>query len=156
MTAKIPVSSFRYTQGQATEHKTKNGVKREFCGICGSYILEYGVCLRFSVYDGQCKPVANLNVDLSTCSYVNRKRPQMTSDTLLSDPLMNLPFFHLKVSSSARTDWTGCPRYPVSSVTPFTQGLYNNSTLDFSRYFPKARNKTVGRLTVDGRIGAAL
>ncbi|KAL0254208.1 hypothetical protein I308_101588 [Cryptococcus tetragattii IND107] len=42
LTAKIPVSSFRYTQGQATEHKTKNGVKREFCSICGSYILEYG------------------------------------------------------------------------------------------------------------------
>lgn len=141
MTAKIPVSSFRYTQGQGTEHKTKNGVKREFCSICGSYILEYGVCLLFSVYDGQYRPVANLDVDLSTCPYVNRKRPQMTFDTLLSDPLMNLPFFHLKVSSSARTDWIGCPRYPVSSVTPSHRVFIITRPLTFPDTFQKQEIK---------------
>lgn len=48
LTAKVPVSSFAYTaeSGAPTEHVADNGsgtlARREFCGKCGSFILEYG------------------------------------------------------------------------------------------------------------------
>ncbi|OCF30970.1 hypothetical protein I316_07377 [Kwoniella heveanensis BCC8398] len=42
LTAKVPVKSFKYTRGTPRDHRADNGVTREFCEICGSYILEYG------------------------------------------------------------------------------------------------------------------
>jgi len=42
----VPVSSFHYTDGKPKEHAADNGsgvtIHREFCDVCGSYILEYG------------------------------------------------------------------------------------------------------------------
>lgn len=47
ITTKIPRSAFKVTQGQTKEHVGDNGsgttLYREFCGTCGSGILEYGV-----------------------------------------------------------------------------------------------------------------
>lgn len=46
LTAKIPKDAFRVTKGQTKEHAADNGsgtvLFREFCGTCGSGILEYG------------------------------------------------------------------------------------------------------------------
>jgi len=46
ITAKIPWDSFKVTQGKTKVHKKDNGsgtlLTREFCGECGSGILEYG------------------------------------------------------------------------------------------------------------------
>ncbi|KAL7424121.1 hypothetical protein Q5752_001706 [Cryptotrichosporon argae] len=45
ITTKVGAGAFRYTAGQAIEHESDNGatlLHREFCGTCGSGILEYG------------------------------------------------------------------------------------------------------------------
>lgn len=45
LTTKIPLDSFSYDSGNASEpkkHKQSNGVTREFCGDCGGFICEYG------------------------------------------------------------------------------------------------------------------
>ncbi|TFK46200.1 hypothetical protein OE88DRAFT_1668068 [Heliocybe sulcata] len=46
ITAKLPWKSFRITQGSLTKHESDNGsgtkLTRQFCGTCGSGILEYG------------------------------------------------------------------------------------------------------------------
>lgn len=46
LTTKIPVSAFRYTSGNPKVHMADNGsgtqLTREFCGTCGSGILEFG------------------------------------------------------------------------------------------------------------------
>jgi hypothetical protein len=48
LTTKIPVSAFKITAGEPTVHEADNGsgslLHREFCGVCGGPILEYGVC----------------------------------------------------------------------------------------------------------------
>ncbi|ESK93144.1 duf636 domain protein [Moniliophthora roreri MCA 2997] len=44
-TTKIPKSAFKITSGTTKEHVSDNGstqLHREFCGTCGSGILEYG------------------------------------------------------------------------------------------------------------------
>ncbi|OCL12830.1 hypothetical protein AOQ84DRAFT_333594 [Glonium stellatum] len=52
LTAKVPLSSFAYTaqSGQPTVHAADNGsgsvVRREFCGACGSFVLEYGEAVK--------------------------------------------------------------------------------------------------------------
>ncbi|KAK3079190.1 hypothetical protein LTS18_005511 [Coniosporium uncinatum] len=52
LTAKIPVSSFKYTSSskKPKEHATDNGsgavVTRESCDTCGSFILEYGAAAK--------------------------------------------------------------------------------------------------------------
>ncbi len=47
ITARVPRSAFRLTQGTPAEHCSDNGsgtkLHRQFCGTCGSGILEYGV-----------------------------------------------------------------------------------------------------------------
>ena len=47
LTAKVPKEAFRYTKGTPTEHAADNGsgvmLYREFCGVCGAFVLEYGV-----------------------------------------------------------------------------------------------------------------
>ena len=47
LTAKVPKDSFEYTKGKPKEHVADNGsgmiLHREFCDLCGSFILEYGV-----------------------------------------------------------------------------------------------------------------
>ncbi|KAA8898842.1 DUF636 domain protein [Sphaerosporella brunnea] len=46
ITTKIPLSSLQITSGTTTKHESDNGsgtnLFREFCGTCGSGILEYG------------------------------------------------------------------------------------------------------------------
>jgi len=44
LTAKVPLAAFRYDTGTPKRHTQDNGVTREFCGECGAYICEYGVC----------------------------------------------------------------------------------------------------------------
>ena len=47
LTAKVPKESFQYILGTPKEHAADNGsgviIYREFCDVCGSFILEYGV-----------------------------------------------------------------------------------------------------------------
>jgi hypothetical protein len=47
ITTKIPKGALRITEGTTQEHVSDNGsgvmLHREFCGTCGSGILEYGV-----------------------------------------------------------------------------------------------------------------
>lgn len=45
LTAKVPLSAFKYESGTPRKHKQENGVTREFCDECGAYICEYGVRL---------------------------------------------------------------------------------------------------------------
>ncbi|EIN08037.1 DUF636 domain protein [Punctularia strigosozonata HHB-11173 SS5] len=46
LTAKVSKDAIRYTKGKTQEHAADNGsgtiLHREFCDICGSFILEYG------------------------------------------------------------------------------------------------------------------
>lgn len=42
LTAKVPVQSFRYERGEPKLFRQDNGVTREFCPNCGTYICEYG------------------------------------------------------------------------------------------------------------------
>ncbi|KAI9926357.1 hypothetical protein MW887_004121 [Aspergillus wentii] len=46
LTAKVPKDAFQLTSGMPKEHVSDNGsgamIHREFCGDCGSFILEYG------------------------------------------------------------------------------------------------------------------
>ncbi|RMJ25299.1 DUF636 domain protein [Aspergillus sp. HF37] len=46
LTAKVPKDSVQVTTGAPKEHVSDNGagvlITREFCGTCGSFILEYG------------------------------------------------------------------------------------------------------------------
>ncbi|KAL4877414.1 Mss4-like protein [Aspergillus karnatakaensis] len=42
LTAKIPLDSLSLTSGKTKEHVADNGVHREFCDNCGSFICEYG------------------------------------------------------------------------------------------------------------------
>ncbi|KAJ3772195.1 DUF636 domain protein [Lentinula raphanica] len=46
LTAKVPLTSFNYTSNHPKEFVGDNGsgtiLHREFCGKCGSFILEYG------------------------------------------------------------------------------------------------------------------
>ena len=46
LTAKLPVSAFRYSKGTPKRHTADNGtgsqLTREFCATCGSFLLEYG------------------------------------------------------------------------------------------------------------------
>ncbi|KAL4910535.1 hypothetical protein BDW74DRAFT_141375 [Aspergillus multicolor] len=42
LTAKIPKDSLHITAGKAKEFVQENGVHREFCDNCGSFICEYG------------------------------------------------------------------------------------------------------------------
>lgn len=39
----VPLSSFEYTHGEPKTHKQSNGVVREFCQICGTFLCEFGV-----------------------------------------------------------------------------------------------------------------
>lgn len=57
LTAKVSKDAFSYTAGTPKEHKGDTGVCREFCGTCGSYILEYGV--RITV---PCQPLVYLSL----------------------------------------------------------------------------------------------
>ncbi|KAH9839827.1 Mss4-like protein [Rhodofomes roseus] len=54
ITAKIPASAFRLRKGQTTHHVGDNGsgtqLTREFCGACGSGVLEYGAHAGENVY----------------------------------------------------------------------------------------------------------
>lgn len=54
LTAKVPKDSLRITAGAPKEHVADIGsgipIHREFCGTCGSFILEYGVGRSFSSY----------------------------------------------------------------------------------------------------------
>ena len=47
LTTKIPASSFQIVEGEPKIHEADNGsgslLHREFCGVCGGGILEYGV-----------------------------------------------------------------------------------------------------------------
>jgi len=51
LAAKVPKDALRITAGTLREHVADNGsgvlVHREFCGTCGSFILEYAVRLSF-------------------------------------------------------------------------------------------------------------
>ncbi|OAX33776.1 hypothetical protein K503DRAFT_725425 [Rhizopogon vinicolor AM-OR11-026] len=46
ITTKVPRSSFNYTTGSPQQHEADNGsgvmLHRDFCGTCGSGIIEYG------------------------------------------------------------------------------------------------------------------
>ncbi|KUI65558.1 Glutathione-dependent formaldehyde-activating enzyme [Cytospora mali] len=42
LTAKIPIDSFKYSKGEPKLFKQDNGVVRDFCNNCGSFICEYG------------------------------------------------------------------------------------------------------------------
>ncbi|KAL4810650.1 Mss4-like protein [Aspergillus unguis] len=42
LTAKIPKDALKVTSGQTKEFIQDNGVHREFCDNCGSFICEYG------------------------------------------------------------------------------------------------------------------
>ncbi|EKM50724.1 uncharacterized protein PHACADRAFT_166415 [Phanerochaete carnosa HHB-10118-sp] len=45
LTTKIPKGTLRLTEGTPKEHVSNNGstnLRREFCGMCGTGILEYG------------------------------------------------------------------------------------------------------------------
>ncbi|KAK4185159.1 Mss4-like protein [Podospora australis] len=42
LTAKVALDAFKYDAGEPKKHKQENGVTREFCDNCGSYICEYG------------------------------------------------------------------------------------------------------------------
>lgn len=46
LTAKVPLEAFRYGAGSASpkRYRQENGVTREFCGECGAFVCEYGVC----------------------------------------------------------------------------------------------------------------
>jgi hypothetical protein len=50
LTTKIPASSFKITAGEPNVLEADNGsghlLHREFCGVCGGGILEYGVSNR--------------------------------------------------------------------------------------------------------------
>ncbi|KAK7541110.1 uncharacterized protein J3D65DRAFT_665840 [Phyllosticta citribraziliensis] len=47
--AKIPREAFKFTQGKPKEHAADNdsgtAIYRGYCDTCGSFILEYGVCV---------------------------------------------------------------------------------------------------------------
>ncbi|KAJ9132333.1 hypothetical protein NKR23_g11280 [Pleurostoma richardsiae] len=42
LTTKVPLSSFRYEHGKPKLFRQDNGVTREFCDNCASFICEYG------------------------------------------------------------------------------------------------------------------
>ncbi|KAL1848540.1 hypothetical protein VTK73DRAFT_10099 [Phialemonium thermophilum] len=42
LTTKVPLAGFRYVKGDPKRFKQDNGVTREFCDHCGTYICEYG------------------------------------------------------------------------------------------------------------------
>ncbi|KAK4445756.1 Mss4-like protein [Podospora aff. communis PSN243] len=42
LTAKVPIQAFKYESGSSKTHKQENGVTREFCANCGTFICEYG------------------------------------------------------------------------------------------------------------------
>ncbi|EED19819.1 DUF636 domain protein [Talaromyces stipitatus ATCC 10500] len=50
LTAKIPKDALKITQGKPKGHSADNGsgmvINREFCGNCGSFILEYGEAVK--------------------------------------------------------------------------------------------------------------
>ncbi|KAF7979115.1 hypothetical protein HWV62_43327 [Athelia sp. TMB] len=56
LTAKLPRAAFRYTTSSAlpTVHEADNGagvlLHREFCGVCGSGLLEYGAHAGDSIF----------------------------------------------------------------------------------------------------------
>ncbi|EAQ86290.1 hypothetical protein CHGG_07543 [Chaetomium globosum CBS 148.51] len=46
LTAKVPVNAFQYEEGSEPpkRYKQENGVTREFCGACGAFVCEFGMC----------------------------------------------------------------------------------------------------------------
>ncbi|PNP43665.1 hypothetical protein TGAMA5MH_04637 [Trichoderma gamsii] len=42
LTTKIPIDGFKYEKGNPKLFKQENGVVREFCDECGSFLCEYG------------------------------------------------------------------------------------------------------------------
>jgi hypothetical protein len=42
ITTKVPLSGFTYTQGTPNSWQQDNGVTREFCSKCGTFLTEYG------------------------------------------------------------------------------------------------------------------
>lgn len=42
LTAKVPIVTYNLTQGSPKMFVQENGVHREFCHTCGSFLVEYG------------------------------------------------------------------------------------------------------------------
>ncbi|ROT35247.1 hypothetical protein SODALDRAFT_284099 [Sodiomyces alkalinus F11] len=42
LTTKVPVESYSYTKGVPRQYTQDNGVVREFCRTCGTFLCEYG------------------------------------------------------------------------------------------------------------------